>query len=146
MSKVVTLNKILKVLEQEKSVAQRIYIEATNKFEDVARQLYEQLKIKENAELDFSNYIQSKASIKNIKDQANYIENVKERIIYLQALVNKAREKMEEKQEVLTEAHVEVKKIEKVIEIREKERIELEKKLEMESMNEISIRQFMASK
>lgn len=146
MSNVLTFKKILKVLEQEKKEAQLVYQVARNKFEEVAQQLYEQLKAKENAEVDFKAYIQTEASIIKVKDQANYIENIKSRIIFLQNNVNNARVKMEEKQVVLTEAHVEVKKIESVIDKREAEQIQLEKKLEIMSLDEISIRQYIDAK
>ena len=51
---------------------------------------------------------------------------------------------MEYKQQVLTEAHIEMKKIEKMIERREKEQKELNDKLQMNLMDEISIRQFQS--
>lgn len=146
VSKVSTFKTILKVLEQDKKEAEIVYQDAMSKFEEVAKKLYEQLKTKEKAEADFKQFIQTEASIIKIKDQTNYIENVKQRISFLQNIVSEARANMEEKQTVLTEAHVEVKKIESVIEKRESERIAQEKKLEMMTMDEISIRQYIDAK
>src|SRR5699024_6061565 len=60
----------------------------------------------------------------------------------LQNNVQKARIEMEQKQNALTEAHIEVKKIERLIALREQEQKELLKKQEMAFMDEISMLQF----
>lgn len=82
------------------------------------------------------------SAINYIKDQSQYIQLLNKKIMSLQLLVQEARQKMEIKQEELTEAHVEVKKIEKMIEKREEKMNIEEQKIEMMMMDEISIRQF----
>lgn len=142
MSDTAVLTKILNVREQEKKDAQLEQINARNYFEKVATELYQQLKTKEQAEVTLESYMQESSAINKIKEQSFYIQALNQKIISLQQRVQQARKEMENKQEILTEAHVEVKKIEKMIEQREKEFFAQEQKIEMALMDEISIRQF----
>lgn len=142
MSNPAVLHKILTIREQEKNDAQKEQISARKYFEKVATQLYNALKTKEEAEQTLENYMKTKAAIDKIKEQSQYIDLLNKNIITLQAKVEQARQEMEFKQKVLTEAHIEMKKIEKMIERREKEQKELNEKLQMNLMDEISIRQF----
>lgn len=143
MSQTAVLRKILHVREQEQKDAQVEQLKATDSFEEVAKNLYRVLKTKEQAEEGLEQSMQKKATITRIKEQASYIDTLNKKIAALQRDVQVARQKMEVKQEKLTETHIEVKKIEKIIENREQERIKHERKLEMMEMDEISIRQFM---
>lgn len=142
MSDTAVLTKILNVREQEKKDAQLEQINARNYFEKVATELYQQLKTKEQAEVTLESYMQESSAINKIKEQSFYIQALNQKIISLQQRVQQARKEMENKQEILTEAHVEVKKIEKMIEQREKEFFAQEQKIEIALMDEISIRQF----
>lgn len=143
MSNIVVLNKVLSVRELEKNNAQKAHHRATEKFEVIATQLYNLLKKKENAEKQYGIWISDVAEIDKIKEQLTYIENLNRQISLIQQQVNKARTVMEQKQAKLTEAHVEVKKFEKVIEQRKKEREEKERKKEQLLMDEISVRQYI---
>lgn len=142
MSNTAVLEKILNVKENEKRDAQAKKIKAVEYFEKKATELYQVLKTKETAEQKFQIVMRENATITTIREQSNYISLVNQKINELQQHVQKARMVMEEKQEAFTDAHVEVKKIEKLIEIREKEQQELIQKQEMLQMDEISLRQF----
>lgn len=144
MSNPAVLHKILSIREQEKNDAQIEQISARKYFEKVATQLYNTLKTKEEAEETLQNYMKTKAAIEKIKEQSIYIDSLNKSIVSLQAKVQQARQEMEYKQQVLTEAHIEMKKIEKMIERRLQKEKELEKKMELDKMNEISIRQYLA--
>lgn len=144
MANTAMLHKLLHIREQEKKEAQRKRLEAVNQFEQVATQLYEALKSKESAEKELQSNIQVTATINEIKDQSTYIEALTQQIIDLQRRVDLARQELNKKDEKLTEAHVEVKKIEKMIERRLQKQKELEKKREQNEMNEISIRQYIS--
>ncbi|HLR72493.1 MAG TPA: flagellar export protein FliJ [Pseudogracilibacillus sp.] len=144
MAQTVVLHKIMHVREQEKKAAQKEQLKATEHFEEVATNLYKTLKTKEEAEHSLQTYMQTEATITRIKEQSLYIRTLNEKIATLQKHVQNARRQMEVKQAKLTEAHVEVKKIEKMIEKRKQEQFERARKLETIELDEISIRQYSA--
>lgn len=141
MSHVVVLEKILKLNDQKKKEMQLEHAEAIKSFEKVATKLYAILKKKETAELTLSKYMKQKATIDKLQEQSMYIYSLTDDIEKLQQEVQRARQYMEEKQKKLTEAHVEVKKIETLIENRLKELEETERKQETVLMDEISLQQ-----
>lgn len=143
MAQPIVLEKILNIREQEKSEAQIEKNKATDYFEKVAKNLYYALKKKEQAEDGLYKYMKGKATITKIKEQSLYIDALNKKILTLQEQVQLARTQMEASQVKLTDAHVEVKKVEKLIEKRKSDQLELEQKLEKIEMDEISIRQFM---
>lgn len=143
MSNIAVLNKVLGVREIEKNDAQKEHHYAVEKFEIVATELYKLLKRKEDAEKQYEQEISNITEIEKIKEQLTYIDNLNQQIMRVQKKVNEARSKMEEKQVKLTEAHIEVKKFEKVIENRQKEREAEERKQEQILMDEISVRQYI---
>lgn len=136
------LNKVLGVREIEKNDAQKEHHQATEKFEHVATKLYNILRKKEDAESQYETWIGDVTEIEKIKEHLTYIDNLNQQISLLQHQVNEARTEMEHKQDQLTEAYVEVKKFEKVIEIRQKEREEQKHKQEQLFLDEVSIRQY----
>ena len=142
MAGTAVLEKILNVREKEKDDAQMEKNKAVESFEKVAQQLYKELKRKEEAESEFATAMKVSATITMIKEQSNYISLMNKNIYSLQLRVQQARQAMEEKQDALTEAYVEVKKIKRLIELRKEEVDELSRKQEMSLMDEISIRQF----
>ncbi|MEI3604597.1 flagellar export protein FliJ [Pseudogracilibacillus sp. SE30717A] len=142
MAQTAVLHKILHVREQEKQDAQMEQLKAVDYFEKAAKKLYHALKTKEQAELGLEKYMKTEVTITVIKEQSVYIDTLNKKIVALQQQVQQARKEMELKQLKLTEAHVEVKKVEKMIEKREQLQFETEKKLEMIEMDEISIRQY----
>jgi flagellar protein FliJ len=81
-----------------------------------------------------------------IQDQLAYIETLESKITELQKKVSLARTNMETKQQVLSDAHVETKKFEKIIEFRTNEELDKVKKAEDSFMNEISIQQYLSHK
>ena len=145
MSKIKVLDKVLDVRESEKQTAQKEQLAAQNEFEKVATELYELLKSKELAEQKLHEVLTESSSIAEMKNMSLYIETLVQKIPMLQKEVQLARKKMEAKQGDLTEAHVEVKKIEKMIENRKlAEKLE-EERTEKMLMDEISIRQYQVA-
>lgn len=142
MANTAVLEKILNVKEKEKETAQLEKTEAVNYFEKIAGRLYEKLKRKEEAESELHIVMNAKATITKIKEQSQYISLMKNKINTLQSSVQMARTEMDEKQAALTEAHVEVKKIEKLLELRGEEKAALIEKREMALMDEVSMLQF----
>jgi len=146
MSGVASLSKILNVREQEKKSAEKDYRTSMDAFETIAMKLYSALKKKETAESAYETYLQEVTPIDVIKEQVSYIEVLNKQIVHLQNEVQKARYEMETKQDMLAEAHIEVKKFEKIIEHRKLEKEELIKKEEKAMMDEISIQQYLSYK
>lgn len=146
MSGVASLSKILNVREQEKKSAEKDYRISMDIFEKIAMKLYEALKKKENAENAYDSYLQEVTPIDVIKEQVTYIEILNKQIVHLQKEVQQARTAMELRQDKLAEAHIEVKKFEKIIEHRQLEKEELIKKEEKAMMDEISIQQYLSYK
>lgn len=143
MAETASLEKILNVREREKEDAQLAHHQSMVSFEKVATKLYDILKKKEDAQSSYENYIKDTVQINKIKEQISYIESLNTQILTLQNQVIEARKHMETKQVKLTDAHVEVKKFEKLIENREVEKEMLAQRLEQQTMDEISIQQFL---
>lgn len=142
MSETAVLYKVLEVKEQEKQEAELERVKAVEKFEHIANQLYEQLKEKEDAEEHLNVEMKATFTIDKMINQTQYINNLANKIINLQFHVQQARSKMETAQDQLNEAHIEVKKIEKMIEIRE-DALEAEARtVEATMMDEMSIKQY----
>lgn len=139
------LDKILDVREGEKQTAQKEQLEARNEFEKVATELYELLKSKELAEQKLLKILTESSSVAEMKNMSLYIQTLVQKIPMLQKEFQLARKKMEEKQGDLTEAHVEVKKIEKMIEHRKLAYKLEEERAEKMLMDEISIRQYQVA-
>lgn len=140
------LTKILDVRENEKKVAQKIYSQSQEQFELVATSLYTLLKKKEDAEEAYDKCIQANVAIDQLQQISYFIETIEEEILDLQFKVNRARNDMELKQSKLTDAHIEVKKFEKLIELRAKEKHELQSRVDKAFMDEISLNQYMSNK
>ncbi|MFC4023150.1 flagellar export protein FliJ [Oceanobacillus longus] len=146
MAETLAFTKILNLCENEKDIAQKAYYQSMNSFEKTASELYTLLRKKENAEESYDFYIQSPTPIEQIKVQALYIEKLNKQINELQQVVQRARNDMESKQVSLSDAHVEVKKFEKIIEIRNDADEKLKKRVESNFMDEISITQYFGHK
>ncbi|WP_249869784.1 flagellar export protein FliJ [Oceanobacillus saliphilus] len=146
MARTVALSKILDIRENEKKIAQKAYHQSMDSFEKIATELYTLLRKKENAEVSYDRYIHSTAPIDMIKEQAVYIERLNTQINELQKLVQKARNDMDSKQVKLSDAHIEVKKFERIIENRNDIEEKYRKKVENNFMDEISITQYLSHK
>lgn len=142
MSNTAALYKILDLRNEEKNEALLEQKRAVDQFEKVAKQLYTQLKTKEEAETKLNVYMKSEFIIK-IREQTVYIESLKQKINELQREVQIARANMERKQQVVTEKHVELKKIEKMLEKRIQQKKENARIAEMKQMDEISLNRFI---
>lgn len=145
MSKIKVFEKVLDVRESEKQTAQKEQLEAQSEFEKVATELYELLKNKELAEKKLHEVLTESSSIAEMKNMSFYIQSLVKKTPMLQKKVQLARRKMEEKQEDLTEAHVEVKKIEKMIENRRLAQKLEDDRVEKILMDEISIQQYQVA-
>ena len=143
MAETIALFKILRIREQEKMDAEKSYQQSMAFFENIATRMYTLLKRKETAESSFERGMQDIIPIEKIKEQVAYIEELNKQIINLQAEVNQARNEMDVKQSKLTDAHIEVKKFEKMIAHRKQVKKEVLQKYENEAMNEISIQQYL---
>ncbi|PAV30002.1 flagellar export protein FliJ [Virgibacillus profundi] len=146
MAETIVLSKILNVREKEKNDAQKAYHQSMDFFEKVATQLYTLLRKKESAEESYEEYISTTTSLDKIREQIAYIDKLNTQIMSLQQDVQNARTAMESKQLQLTDAHVEVKKFEKIIDIRKKAKADTESKMENLAMDEISIQQYLTNK
>lgn len=146
MAETVSLIKVLNVRENEKKIAQKAFLKAQDAFEEVATRLYQVLKKKEKAEESYENYIQNSTSLDKIKEQIAYIEKLNTHIVLLQREVQFARNQMDNKQVVLNETYIEVKKFESIIETRKRLEAEKMEKMEKSFMDEISINQYLSHK
>jgi len=146
MAGTASLSKILNVREQEKKNAEKDYRISLESFEIIATKLYNVLKKKETAEGAYDSYLQATTPIDVIKEQVAYIEVLNKQILKLQSDVQRARTVMETSQDKLAEAHIEVKKYEKIIEHRVMEREEGIRRAEKAMMDEISIQQYLSYK
>ena len=138
--------KLLDLKEKERNNAQKAYYQSMENFEDVAMNLYTLLKKKEDLEETYDTSLQGNMTIEEIRKQNRKIDTLTKQIRIVQNDVQKARQEMETKQNKLTDAYVEVKKYEKMIEFRQKERMEQLKKTENQMMDDISIRQYLATR
>jgi len=141
-----SFRKILYVREQEKMDAQKAYQQSTDSFEQIATRFYYLLKKKEDAETSYEELIQHLTTLDKVKEQAAYIEKLNKQIICMQHEVQQARNEMESKQSQLTDAHVEVKKFQHIIDSRNHEKMENEKQLERNQMDAISLTQYITYK
>lgn len=142
MSNIAALEKILQLRNEEKNRALLEQKKAVDHFEKVAQKLYKQLKTKEEAESKLNEYVKSEV-IAKIREQTLYIDMLKRQINALQREVQIARKNMEQKRQIVTEKHVELKKIEKMIEKRKEQEKNLSAQLEMKQMDEISLNRFI---
>src|SRR5699024_4090285 len=140
------LKKILELRNDEKNQALLEQKQAVDQFEKIAKKLYNQLMLKENAESTLSSMYEQPEMIIKIREQTLYIEALKNKNDLLQKEVQAARNHMESKQYAVTERHVELKKVEKMIEKREEKAKQEAALIEIKQMDEISLNQFIRAK
>src|SRR5690554_6023825 len=138
--------KILHVREREKMNAQKAYRQSKDFFEEIATKFFHLLKTKEKAEASYDELIQHSTTLEKVKTQAAYIENLNSQIVRLQHEVDQARNEMDSMQAMLTDAHVEVKKFQHIIDSRNNAEAEKEKQLERNRMDAISLKQYISYK
>nr|WP_220127173.1 flagellar export protein FliJ [Halobacillus locisalis] len=129
---------------REKQEHLKSYQRAVATFEEKATMLYDTLKEKEVAERAFEDQLakQTVQAVSFIQHQ-QYLERLDQRVKALQPEVNQARSQMNHKQAHLTNAHVEVKKFEKIIERKVEKREKWLKEEEMKFMDELSMQQYL---
>ncbi|MFZ0371312.1 MAG: flagellar export protein FliJ [Halobacillus sp.] len=137
-------HKIKDLRDRERTEQEKHHQTRVEAFEQKATQLYEVLKEKEEAEHSF-HQILSKRTIQAMTfiQHQQYIERLEERIDLLQPEVQDARQAMYNSQEKLTDAYVEVKKFEKLIEQKQKKHQKWVKDEENKQMDDLSMRQFL---
>lgn len=140
------LSKILNIREQEKKDAQIAHHTSMTFFDRVASKLSTLTNEKAKAEKAYQEYLAEMTTIEKIREQTAYIEKINMQIVTMQAEAKKAREKMEAKQAILTDAHIEVKKFEKIIDNREHEQLQLAERAEQMMMDEISTKQYLSQR
>lgn len=137
------LTTVLQLREKEKDYAQIAFNESKKKLEEILTELYALLKKKETIEIEQKVALVDKIPIDTLKEQQGYIESLNRKIIHLQRTYEMVKADMEKKQIDLTEANVEVKKFEKMIENRLIEEQNVTRKLEQGLMDDLSIRQYL---
>ncbi|WP_170132943.1 flagellar export protein FliJ [Saliterribacillus persicus] len=146
MAKEMVYEKILSFRETEKNEAQMHYQTSMEKFEAVALKLVDLLQKKEKYEEQYYRYLERNTDVSTINMYYNYLRKIEEDISQVQRKVNKARDDMNKKQDHLTTQHVEVKKIEKIIDRKRLQLLEHEEFEERKMMDDISTRQFLGNK
>ncbi|UFU01025.1 flagellar export protein FliJ [Radiobacillus kanasensis] len=142
MAVIQTFEKILNVREREKKEAQKAYKQSVDSFEEIATKLYELLRKKEEAESNYQTQLEKAVSIDALSSHSTYMEKLQKAIHEVQYSVNQARENMEVFQGKLTDAHIEVKKFEKMIESKKQKLSDQLKLQENSFMDEISLQQY----
>jgi flagellar FliJ protein len=138
-----SLQKILEVRESEKNSFEKEYTQATKQFEEVATKLFELLKKKEQYENECCNRIGKGIHIFQIQESQLLLTQLQRQIDQQQYYTQKARENMNRKQETLVEKSIELKKYQKMKQIKYEIYIEEINRQENLFMDEISVQQFM---
>lgn len=126
--------KVLTLREQQRDETEMAYKEAIQQFEEVAKQLYEQMKKKENTIEEQHRRMESGFSIDDLHNYARYIDALDKKIDVIQQKVINSRSKMQWYEEQLLEKNIEVKKFEKMKEL-SKQRFDAE--MEHKEANQI---------
>ncbi|MBM7552749.1 flagellar export protein FliJ [Thalassobacillus pellis] len=145
MATLQTFHKILDIHERDKKAAQKQYQQSVETFEQIATKLYETLKKKENAEA----FLEQKLRIGSLPAQyiahyRDFLNRLDLEVKTLQPKVQQARSDMTWQHSLLSEAHIEVKKYENLIDRKVKRWEEQQRLEENKEMDALSIRQFSA--
>ncbi|MED4854620.1 flagellar export protein FliJ [Bacillus atrophaeus] len=135
--------KLLELKENEKDQKLSEYQKSVSEFETVAEKLYENMSKKEQLEKNKETKLKSGMSVQEMRHYQQFVTNLENTIYHYQKLVMIKRNQMNEKQNVLTEKNIEVKKFEKMREKQFKMFALEDKAAEMKEMDDISIKQFM---
>lgn|SRR5699024_451172 len=146
MSDTVAFRKILHIRENEKKRAEQLHQQSIQAFEKIAMQMYEMLKKKEATEQAYENDIQKTVQLEKMEQTVRYIEQLNDKITRMQQQVNDARTEMNYQQQLVTTAHMEMKKVEKLIEKRNEEYQHQLSREENAFMDELSMQQFLKRK
>lgn len=109
--------KVLTLREQERDETEMAYKEAIEQFEEVARELYDQLKKKEDTLEEQQHRMSTGFSIDDLHHYSRFIGTLDVKIDQIQQEVMKSRSKMSWYESQLLEKNIEVKKFEKMREL-----------------------------
>lgn len=137
------LQKVLEVKDYEKSDAELDYTKSVKVFEDVATKLYDLLKRKEELTIANEKKLKKGLTISLIQMNEKTIAYLQKEIDRLQLNTKEARKKMNEKERFLTFKAIDLKKYEKMKEIKQQQFTEDEKRVEQKFLDEISVQQFV---
>lgn len=146
MNDTVAFHKILQFRENEKKRAEQLHQQSIQAFEKIAMQMYEMLKKKEATEQAYENNIQKMVQLTTMDQTVRYIEQLNGHIAHIQQQVNDARNEMDHRQQLVTSAHMEMKKVEKLIEKRTEAYNQQITQEENAFMDELSMQQFFKRK
>lgn len=140
------LAKVLTIREHEEKDAQLAHAQSVSSFEKLAKNLYNLLKKKEKMEELYNEAMKRTTVVYQLREKADYMKQLNQDIIALQEKVNQARKDMKNKREALTSAHIEVKKIENIIDQRLLRHKKYLLKTEQEQLDEVSSQQYINQK
>lgn len=138
-----SLQKILEVRVNDKIKAEKDFSRATKQFQEVATKLFEQLKRKEQYEIEYYTRIETAIPIFEIQQSHTILNQMQQQIDKQQLFTQKARDNMNMKEETLVIKSIEQKKYEKMKQIKYENYIEETKRQDNLFMDEISVQQFM---
>ncbi|MFC0014349.1 MULTISPECIES: flagellar export protein FliJ [Allobacillus] len=146
MNTIHSIEKICHIREKEVNEAQAQYQRAIDYFEEQATQLFQLLKKKEMLQEQFDNRLKERVTVTYIHTMHDSIQRIETEEKALQSKVHQARVNMEQKEKQLKEAHFEMKKIEKLFQLKKEELKEFAKKKEADFMDEISVQQYFRTR
>ncbi|MGO4887780.1 flagellar export protein FliJ [Anaerobacillus sp. MEB173] len=138
-----TLQKILDVKKREKNAVEGEYQEATKSFEEVATNLYNLLKKKEQLEFDYQGRLERGVMIGELQLSQSTIYLLENHINKVEVQTQQARNYMNSKKDELLEKSIELKKYEKMKELQYEQFVQHLKVEENKQMDEISTQQFI---
>ncbi|WP_096199362.1 flagellar export protein FliJ [Bacillus sp. FJAT-45350] len=137
-----TLQKVLEIKERKKNEVEADYTEASSLFEKTATELYNLLKKKEDFEEGYKQQISQGISVNQLQQYETVLSRYQGEIERQQKSTQIARDKMHRKQDALVTMSIELKKYEKMKELKHQEYLEEVKREESKLMDEISVQQF----
>lgn len=104
------LEKVLKIREKEKDLSEIEFANAQQRFESVARALYDLLKKKEELEKQYEYKMRGGLQADLLRQYNLHLQSLHNSIMQQQLVVNQARYEMEQKRQLIVHKAVEVKK------------------------------------
>lgn len=138
-----TLQKVLDVKEHEKNEAQAAYKQALENFEQTAMKLYQLLKRKEDLLEAYEKAIQDGVSIAKIQHTQETLSFLQKKIDRMQIETQRARALMNEKQRLLKNSYIDVKKYEKMKERKLENYMLEQREIENKFLDEVSVQQYI---
>ncbi|OLS37475.1 flagellar export protein FliJ [Alkalihalophilus pseudofirmus] len=136
------LQKVMNVKEQEQKNSQNQYTEAMNQFEQVATELYDLLKKKEDLEQAGREKVTKGISIHELQSSQSQILRLQQAINETQHTTQLARERMNRKQQDMVRHSIEFKKYEKMKQVKQEQFKEEQRRFENAQMDDIAIQLF----